>query len=82
MASETVRIKPETHVKLRELSAQAGETMPQTLERAVEALYRREFLRGLAEDYARLKADPNAWAEEQRERKLWDQTSGDGLEGM
>lgn len=79
MASGTVRIRPETHEKLRKLADESGESMPDTLERAVDALYRREFLRGLADDYARLKADPKNWADELKERKLWDRTLGDGL---
>jgi predicted transcriptional regulator len=43
MASETVRIKPETHSKLKELAAKAGETLPSTLEKAVDAYYRQQF---------------------------------------
>ena len=30
--------------------------------------------------YAKLRADPEAWAEELAERKLWDNTLADGLE--
>lgn len=81
MASATVRIRPETHDKLRKLAEKAGESMPETLDRAIDVLYRKEFLRGLAEDYARLKADPKKWVEEQKERKLWDRTLADGMEG-
>ncbi len=80
MASATVRIRPETHEKLRMLADKAGESMPDTLERAIDALYRQEFLRGLAEDYGRLKSDPKQWAEELKERKLWDRTLADGME--
>jgi len=29
------------------------------------------FFEGLAADYAALKADPEAWADELAERKLW-----------
>lgn len=46
--------------------------MAQTLQRAVDSLYRKEWFAGLASDYARLRADPMAWAEELKERKLWD----------
>jgi hypothetical protein len=31
-------------------------------------------------DYERLRADPEAWAEYQREIALWDALSSDGLE--
>jgi hypothetical protein len=77
-----VRIKPETHLKLRQLAKQTGESMPDTLERAVDALYRKQWLAGLSEDYARLRADKKAWAEELKERALWDKTLGDGLEDL
>lgn len=80
--SAMVRIKPETHLKLRQLAKQTGESMPDTLERAVDALYRQQWLQGLAEDYARLRTDKKAWAEELKERALWDKTLGDGLEDL
>jgi len=81
MASATVRIRPETHDKLKMLADKAGESMPDTLDRAIDALFRRDFLHGLAEDYGRLKADSKKWAVEQKERKLWDRTLADGVEG-
>ena len=80
--SAMVRIKPETHFKLRQLAKQAGESMPETLERAVDVLYRKQWLAGLAADYARLRGDKKAWAEELKERALWDKTLGDGLEDL
>ncbi len=43
--------------------------------------YRRKvFFQGLAGDYAALKADPEAWAEELEERELWETTLADGLD--
>jgi len=38
-----------------------------------------KFWREFEESYARLKADPEAWAAEEAERTLWDCTVGDGL---
>lgn len=38
MPSETVRIKPATHAKLKRLADEAGESMPETLERAIDSL--------------------------------------------
>jgi hypothetical protein len=78
--SAMVRIKPATHLKLRQLAKQAGESMPDTLDRAVDGLYRKQWLEGLAEDYARLRTDKKAWAEELKERALWDKSLADGLE--
>lgn len=37
------------------------------------------FLVGLAEDFAALRADPVAWAEELAERKAWEVPLSDGI---
>ncbi len=80
MASETVRIKPDTHAKLREMADKAGESMPDTLERAIDALYRRQFLEDVNRDFAALRGNPKAWQAEQKERAILDGTLADGLE--
>ncbi|MCA9206356.1 MAG: hypothetical protein KDA59_25060 [Planctomycetales bacterium] len=78
--SETVRIKPETHAKLKELSQHYGEPMPAILERAIDRLQREVFLEQVNRSFAALRDDPKAWAEEQAERRAWDATLADGLE--
>ena len=45
-----------------------------------EARERNNFVKGLATDFAALRADPKAWAEELAEREAWDATNSDGLE--
>jgi hypothetical protein len=75
-----VRIQPETYDKLRQLAHEAGATMPQVLAEAIDELYRRRFLDECNRAYARLKADPKAWRDEQAERRAWDVTLNDGLE--
>ena len=80
MASETIRLRPETHEKLKTLADESGKPMTAVLDEAVEALRRQRFLDECNEAYARLKADPAAWAEEQAERAEWDKTLPDGLE--
>ena len=47
---------------------------------ALDDYRRKVFFEGLAADYAALKADPKAWAEELAERQLWDATLLDGLD--
>lgn len=37
------------------------------------------FLAGLADDFAALRADPVAWAEELAEREAWDVAFSDGI---
>jgi predicted transcriptional regulator len=80
MASETVRIHPGTHVKLKELADQSGQSMTDVVEQAVEALRRQRFLEALNADFAALRGDVRAWKEELAERKAWDRTLADGLE--
>ncbi len=72
MASETVRIRAQTHAKLRQLADQTGQSMPDVLDDAVEAYRRQRFLQGVARDFASLRSDPQAWAEELAERRQWD----------
>ena len=77
-----VRIQPESHAKLRQLAQEAGVSMPEILEQAIDDLYRKRFLEECSRAYARLKADPKAWREELAERKAWEATLADGLEEM
>jgi len=76
----TVRIAEETHQILREVSQSRGVPITELLTEAAEQLRRQEFWRQFNEAYARLRADPEAWAEELEERRLWDTTLMDGLE--
>ena len=39
---------------------------------AIDALERQEFLRGLGDDYRRLREDRDQWEAYQAERKEWD----------
>ncbi len=75
----TVRIDPLSHSALTEIARAKHITLTEALARAVES-YRREILiQAMDADYAALRADPAAWAEEQAERALLDTTSADGL---
>ena len=74
-----VQISAEAHEFLRELSKERGVSITQLVDEAIERLLREEFLRKGNEDFARLREDPEAWAEELAERRLWDCTLMDGL---
>jgi hypothetical protein len=78
--AETVRIEPTAHVALREIARECHLSLTEALTRAVEAYRRELFLAGVASDFAAVRADKGAWAQERAEQALWDQTSGDGLE--
>lgn len=77
-----VRIQPRAHRQLQAMAEAAGRTMPDVLAEAIDRQYRNWLLAGLAEDYARLRTDKKAWAEECKERNLWDQTLADGLKEL
>lgn len=79
MPSATVRINPETHDKLRQISEAADETMTTMLDKAIDAYHRRVFLERANEAFARLRANKKAWKEELAERKAWEATLADGL---
>lgn len=80
MSTPTVRISEAAHRILRELAEQTGQTMIEVLDKALDAYRRKVFFEGLNAGYAALRADPEAWAKLEAERKLWDGTLMDGLD--
>jgi hypothetical protein len=76
----TVRITEATHRLLQELAKQSGQTMMDIVDKALDAYRRQVFFEKLNAGYAELRADPNAWAEVERERKEMDGTLMDGLD--
>jgi hypothetical protein len=81
MAGTTVKIDAETYARLKETVAETGKPMIEVLAKAVEAYRRQRFLEGLNADFAALRSDRRAWAEEQAERAAWDATMADDLQG-
>jgi hypothetical protein len=81
MPSVTVKINAETYAKLKETVAETGEPMIVVLAKAVDAYRRQAFLEGVNADFAALRDDRRAWAEEQSERAAWDATLADDLQG-
>jgi predicted CopG family antitoxin len=81
MPSTTVKVSAETYAKLKEAVAETGESMIEVLAKAVEAYRRQTFLEGINADFAALRNNRQAWAEEQAERTAWDETMADDLQG-
>lgn len=79
MASDTVRIKSDTHAKLREIAKTTGKSMPDVLDEAIEALRRSRLLDDTSRAFAKLRSDSKAWKAETTEREAWEATLGDGL---
>lgn len=78
-ATTTVRVKARTHRRLQELAREMDATLPEVLDRLVEADRRRRLFERANEAYAALQADPIAWEQELAERRLWDTAVADGL---
>ncbi|MBI4956650.1 MAG: toxin-antitoxin system protein [Myxococcales bacterium] len=79
--AETVRIDPISHAVLTEIARAKHVPLTTVLARAVEAYRRELMIQALDADYAELRGDTAAWAEERAERALWDATTADGREG-
>ncbi len=77
----TVRIGPETHKVLKELSRRTGVPARVVLRNAIEAYRRKCFLEEANRAYAALKKNRKAWREEREERRAWDAALLDGNEG-
>jgi predicted CopG family antitoxin len=80
MPNKTVRINRETYAKLQALAIETGDTLPELLERIIEAYRRKQFLAECNRAYHVLKSDRKAWAEELQEREIWECTLPDGLD--
>ncbi|MBI2872942.1 MAG: ribbon-helix-helix protein, CopG family [Chloroflexi bacterium] len=81
MPTTTVRVTPETRAVIQELARESNQSMQTLIARAVEQ-YRRQLVLQHANDvYAALRAQPEVWAAEQEERRIWEGTLADDLEG-
>jgi hypothetical protein len=80
MATVTIRVPNTTHAKLQRLAAEEGRPIGQVIDELIGRYERDRFFAELAEDFARLRADPAASAEYDAELALWNSTLLDGLE--
>jgi hypothetical protein len=80
MSTPTVPISAAAHQILRDLAEQTGQTIVEVLDKALDAYRQKVFFEQLNAGYAAMRADPQAWAEELEERRLWDATLMDGLD--
>lgn len=79
MSTTTIRVSEQTHQKLAKLARDIGTPMSDLVEQALELFRRQRILEQINADYAALRADPEAWAEELAERAAWEVTLADGL---
>ncbi len=81
MESQTIRMSKKTHRTLRQLAEKAGTSMTAILEAAVSEYQKKKYWEEYNAGYAALRADPEKWADYQKEIEAWDVTLADGLEG-
>jgi predicted transcriptional regulator len=81
MESQTIRISKSAHQALRQLAEEAGTSMTAIIEEAIRKYQENRYWEQYEAGYAALKANPEKWAEYQKEIAAWDVTLGDGLEG-
>lgn len=74
-----MRVPLQAHATLQRLAEEEATTMQDVLLRAVEAYRREKIFQAADAAYAALRADPQAWREEQEERVAWDAMLMDGL---
>jgi hypothetical protein len=68
----TVRIRRPDSERLQSLARDRQTPVIDVVHEAIDALERREFLRGLGDDYLRLRQDPDQWQRYLAERAEWD----------
>ena len=78
--SKMMRVSLATAQNLDELVEISGMNKQTILEKAVEAFLRDQFIRKANEEFAYIKAHPELWNLELKEREEWDVTLSDGLE--
>jgi hypothetical protein len=68
----TVRVRRPDSERLHALAKARQTAVIDVLHAAIDALERQEFLRGLNEDFRRLREDPERWEQYLTERQEWD----------
>jgi hypothetical protein len=68
----TVRVRRPDSERLKSLAKAQQTPVIDVLHAAIDALERQEYLRGLGEDYQRLRNDPERWEQYLAERREWD----------
>ena len=76
----TLDSPPRHRNTVHDLARKVGVPMAEVVERAIEQYRRQQILDAANAQYAALRADPEAWAEIEAERAIWDVTLLDGLE--
>jgi predicted transcriptional regulator len=74
-----VRVDDKIHETLQRLSKVERRPISQIVGELVEQYDKKTFWNGMKEDYERLRADPEAWSDYQKEAEEWSSKTGDPL---
>lgn len=75
-----IRVDAKTRDRLAKMAEQDQTSIGEVVTSLTKKAERDRFWKNVYEGYARLRADPEAWAEYQDEVRVWDVTLMDGLE--
>jgi hypothetical protein len=75
----TIKVSVQTRDRLKRIADENRLTMDAALSQLLEQAEDARFWAGVRADYARLRADPEQWAEYTGELAEWDATAADGL---
>lgn len=77
MDTTTIRVDKQTHARLVELSKAGQASLIETVREAAEALRRQRFARQVADEFAALREDSEAWSAYLAEEK--ETSAADGI---
>lgn len=80
-AKTTIRISAEAHRILKLFAEQQGVSLVEALDAITQKWEREYFFRQMNQAYAAVREDAQAWEQEQEERRVWDNSLMDNLEG-
>lgn len=78
--SVMVRVDKDTRERIKKIARLEGRNMNEIIRMAIDKYEQDRVLDEFNEAYARVKNNPDEWADMEKERKVWDNTLMDGLE--
>lgn len=78
--TSTIRVPATIHARLQRLAQDESRPIGQVIGALLDDYEKRLFFAQLGEDFARLQADPVAWADDEAEQTAWEATLADGLD--
>lgn len=79
--TNTIRIPSRTYARLRRVAEAAGKPMSTVIDEAIDTYETEGFFRDLDSAFRELRRRPAAWTDEKADRRLFERTLLDGLEG-